>query len=319
MNILMTGATGLVGTALVKTLAGAGHTIYRLVRPGSKTHLGGDENDAMAARVNDIAWDPKSGEFGGVPGSGVPQSAGRQIAAVINLAGASIAGGRWTEERKALLRSSRIDTTRGLVRAISKMSKLPRVLISASAIGYYGNRSDEVLTESSDAGRDFLAQLAKDWETEAMKAELFGTRVILARFGIILAKHGGALRQMMLPFRFGLGGKLGTGRQWMSWVTVEDVVGILRRALEDDALAGPMNVVAPEAVRNAEFTRLLAEAMHRPAIFTVPAFALRFAMPEMADALLLGSQRVAPQKLEQSGYQFLHAQLDEALKSILAS
>ena len=310
MNILMTGATGLVGTALVKTLTGEGHMIYRLMRPGSKARK------TIAPRVFERSWNSASGEIGGAVGAGESQAPG-DMDAVINLAGASIAGGRWTSQRKTLLRSSRIDTTRGLVSAIAKMSRRPRVLISASAIGYYGDRGDELLTENSNAGRGFLAEVAKEWETEAMKAEAFGIRVVRARFGIILAKDGGALRQMMLPFKFGVGGKLGSGRQWMSWITLEDVVAILRRTLEDDALRGAVAVVAPEPVRNVEFTRWLAKAMHRPAIFTAPAFALRLAMGEMADALLLEGQRVVPQKLQQQGYQFLHANLSEALSATL--
>jgi uncharacterized protein (TIGR01777 family) len=312
MNILMTGSTGLVGSALVKTLAGEGHTIYRLTRPGSKT------NEATANRVFDVPWEPSTGKIGG-PFAGAERGTTDHGDAVINLAGASIGGGRWTKERKVLLRASRIDTTRALVSAVKKMSKRPQVLISASAIGYYGDRGDEVLTESSEPGTGFLAEVAKQWEAEAVQAEALGIRVVRARFGIILAKQGGALRQMMLPFKFAIGGKLGSGRQWMSWITLEDVVRIVRRALEDHALNGAVNVAAPEPVRNAEFTRLLANAMHRPAIFTVPAFALRFAMGEMADALLLGSQRVAPQELEQRGYQFLHSKLDDALTAILRS
>jgi uncharacterized protein (TIGR01777 family) len=310
MNILMTGATGLVGTALVKTLTGEGHMIYRLMRPGSKARK------TIAPRVFERSWNSASGEIDGAVGTGESQAPG-DMDAVINLAGASIAGGRWTSQRKTLLRSSRIDTTRGLVSAIAKMSKRPRVLISASAIGYYGDRGDELLTENSNAGRGFLAEVAKEWETEAMKAEAFGIRVVRARFGIILAKDGGALRQMMLPFKFGVGGKLGSGRQWMSWITLEDVVAILRRTLQDDALRGAVAVVAPEPVRNVEFTRWLAKAMHRPAIFTAPAFALRLAMGEMADALLLEGQRVVPQKLQQQGYQFLHPNLSEALSATL--
>lgn len=313
MNILMTGATGLVGTALVKELTGEGHTVIRLTRPGGKTE--GDN----APRVVDVPWAPrttgKTAEGAALPSIGERQAA--EIDAVINLAGAPIGGGRWTAERKAELRSSRIDTTRALVSAIGKMSKRPRVLISASATGYYGNRGDELVNENSQAGRGFLAELAKEWESEAERAEAFGIRVVRARFGIILSKDGGALPQMMLPFKFGAGGRLGSGRQWMSWITLADVVRIVRRAIDDEALSGAVNVVAPGAVRNAEFTKVLAKAMHRPAIFVAPAFALRMAMGEMADALLLGSQRVAPHKLRDYGYEFLHASLAEALMAVL--
>jgi uncharacterized protein (TIGR01777 family) len=310
MNILMTGATGLVGTALVKEFTGEGHTVIRLTRPGKKQ--GGN-----ALRVVDLPWEPRAGEGAALAGIGERQSA--EIDAVINLAGAPIGGGRWTAERKAELRSSRIDTTRALVSALAKMKKRPRALISASAIGYYGNRGDELLMENSEAGRGFLAEVAREWEFEAARAEAFGVRVVRMRFGIILSKDGGAFPQMMLPFKFGAGGRLGSGRQWMSWITLVDVVRIVRRAMDDEAMNGAVNVVAPEAVRNAEFTKVLAKVMHRPAFFVAPGFALRLVMGEMADALLLGGQRVVPQKLRDYGYEFLHANLAEALMAVLRS
>jgi uncharacterized protein (TIGR01777 family) len=299
MKILVTGSTGLVGTALVSALARDGNTVCRLMRPQSKS-------PASTKDGFDVAWNPATGELGGVGAD-----------AVVNLAGASIAEGRWTKERKELLRTSRIDTTRALVSALAKMSARPRVLVSASAIGYYGDRGDELLTEENKAGTDFLAGLAQEWEAEARKAEALGIRVVVARFGIILAKHGGALPKMMLPFKFGAGGKLGSGKQWMSWVTLEDVVGILKFALENSSVRGPMNVVAPQPLQNGEFTNALAKAMHRPALFPAPAFALRLALGEMADALLLSSQRVAPQVLEKLDYRFLHSDLSAALKSLL--
>ena len=308
MNILMTGATGLVGTALVKKVTAEGHTVYRLIRAESP------KSSAKEPGVFDVPWNPSNR---GIRGSGssslqVPAS----VDAVVNLAGAPVVGGRWTKERKALLRSSRVDTTRGLVSAIAKMEKKPRVLISASAIGYYGNRGEELVTEKSAPGADFLAELAKEWENEAVKAEKFGVRVVLLRFGIILAKQGGALPKMMLPFRFGLGGKLGSGRQWTSWIALQDVVAIVQETLRNDSWKGPINLVAPQAVRNSDFTKSLAKVLHRPAMFTVPAFGLKLAMGEMAETLL-GGVRVAPQVLEQNGYRFLHANLDEALKAIL--
>ena len=203
--------------------------------------------------------------------------------------------------------------------ALAKMNERPSVLVSASAVGIYGNRGDELLTEESAIGSDFLATLAKDWEAEAVKAEALGIRVVLARFGIILARHGGALEKMMLPFKFGAGGKIGSGRQWMSWVTLEDTIEILRLALENATVRGPVNVVAPNAAQNFEFTRELAKAMHRPALLPAPAFALRLALGEMADALLLSSQRVAPQKLQQLGYRFLHPDLATALSAVLSA
>jgi uncharacterized protein (TIGR01777 family) len=309
MNILMTGATGLVGTALVKKLAAEGQTVYRLSRVESP------KSSATAPGVFDLPWNSSSGGIGGSGGSSSLE-VNASVDALINLAGAPVVGGRWTRERKALLRSSRVDTTRRLVSAIAKMEKKPRVLISASAIGYYGNRGEELVTENSAPGTDFLAELGKEWENEAVKAEKFGVRVVLLRFGIILAKQGGALPQMMLPFKYGLGGKLGSGRQWTSWIALQDVVEIVQEALRNDSWKGPINLVAPQAARNSDFTKSLAKVLHRPAIFTAPAFALKLAMGEMAETLL-GGVRVAPQVLEQNGYRFLHANLDEALKAIL--
>jgi uncharacterized protein (TIGR01777 family) len=309
MNILMTGATGLVGTVLVKTFTAEGHAIYRLTRAETS------KSNAKGPGVFDVPWNPSSSEISGSVISG-PRHVLTGVDAVINLAGAPVIGGRWTEERKALLRLSRVGTTRGLVSAIAKMEKRPHVLISASAIGYYGNRSDEAVTEKSTPGTDFLAGLAEEWENEAVKADALGVRVVLLRFGIILAKEGGALPKMRLPFKYGLGGKLGSGRQWTSWITLEDVVAIIRVALRSDTWKGPINLVAPGAVRNSDFTRALARVMHRPAIFAVPAFALRMAMGEMAETLL-GGVRAQPQVLEQHSYQFLHANLEEALNAIL--
>ena len=303
MKILLTGSTGLVGTALVSALKQAGHTVCRLVRPSTDT--------AVIRGIDgfDVKWNPATGELG---------AAAVGADAVVNLAGASIAGGRWTAARKELLRSSRVDTTRALVSALARMAARPRVLVSASAIGFYGNRGDELLSEQSEPGNDFLSGVAKEWETEASKAEALGIRVVLARFGVILARHGGALPQMMRPFQFGGGGRIGSGQQWMSWVTLDDVVAILGFALENGAVRGPVNVVSPQPLRNAEFTKVLARAMHRPALFPAPAFALRLILGEMADALLLSSQRVLPAQLEQLSYRFVHTALPEALAAMLS-
>ncbi|HEX4546213.1 MAG TPA: TIGR01777 family oxidoreductase [Candidatus Acidoferrum sp.] len=302
MKILVTGSTGLVGTALVSRLASEGQTVCRLVRLESKSAA--ESKDGF-----NVAWNPATGELGG---------AGVGADAVVNLAGASIADGRWTAARKELLGTSRIDTTRALVNSLAKMNARPSVLVSASAIGIYGDRGDELLTEESKPGGDFLAGLAKEWEAEALKAEALGIRVVLARFGIILAREGGALPKVMLPFKFGAGGKLGSGKQWMSWVTIEDVVAILKFAIENASVRGAVNVVVPQAVQNAEFTKVLAKAMRRPALFPAPAFALRLALGEMADALLLSGQRVTPKVLEKLGYRFLHADLPSALSAVLA-
>ena len=300
MKILVTGSTGLVGTALVPALVQAGHTVCRLVRPETVVKSGAGDGFH-------VTWNPATGELGG---------AAVGADAVVNLAGASIADGRWTAKRKLELQSSRIDKTRALVAALAKMNARPRVLVSASATGFYGSRGDEVLTEESAPGNDFLADLAKSWEAEAVKAEVLGIRVVLARLGVILAKYGGALPRMMLPFRFFAGGNIASGRQWMSWISLDDTVGILRFGLENGNVRGPLNAISPKPVQNSEFTQSLARAMHRPAILPAPAFALRLALGEMADALLLSSQRVLPQKLQQLGYSFQHPNLSSALAAL---
>jgi uncharacterized protein len=304
MKILITGSTGLVGTALTQDLQRAGHTVCRLVRPGTSTQSIGNSQGF------DVNWNPASGELGG---------AAVGADAVVNLAGASIAEKRWTPQRKELLRSSRVDTTRALVRALAKMSARPRVIISASATGYYGNRGDETLTEASQPGNDFLSEIAKEWESEALKAEALGIRVVRVRFGVILSKHGGALPQMMRPVQFGVGGKIATGKQWLSWITLDDAVAILRLALENPNITGPLNVVSPQPVTNADFTKILAATLHRPALFPAPAFALRLLLGEMADALLLSSQRVLPAQLQKLSHRFQHPDLPAALAAILSS
>lgn len=310
MKILVTGSTGLIGTALAEALGKEGHTVCRLIRPGTRV-------SAKTRGGFEVAWNPATGELGG---------AAVGADAVVHLSGASVAEKRWSPKRKGLLLSSRVDVTRALVAALGRMSARPAVLVSASAIGYYGNRGDEILTEESGPGDDFPAELAKAWEAEACKAEAYGTRVVLARIGVVLAKHGGALPMMMKPFRLGLGGCIGSGKQWMSWITLQDAVGALLRCLSSTPitgavsfapLTGPVNVVSPQPVTNAEFTKKLARAMHRPAIFPAPAIALRLAVGEMADALLLASQRVVPKKLQESGYTFQHPDLRSALAALL--
>jgi uncharacterized protein len=304
MKILISGASGLTGTALTRVFRAEGHTVAHFVRPGSATSSG------RATVPGDIAWDPTR--------ANVDVAAMERADAVIHLSGASIGEGRWTAARKDVLRSSRVDSTRLLVDALGKLRQKPRVFLCASAIGFYGNRGDEFLTETSERGTGFLALLARDWEAEAMRAEASGIRTVLMRFGVMLSAEGGALPRMIVPFKLGVGGRLGSGRQWMSWIALEDAVGIIRAMILDEGFRGAVNVVAPEPVRNAGFTRVLARVLHRVAIFPAPAFALRMALGEMADSLLLVSQRVLPERLAAAGYAFRYAELESALRGILA-
>lgn len=300
MKIIVSGSSGFVGTALIDSLRPEGHSISRLVR--SRSSVLADATSKI------IRWEPPTGS--------IDLAALEGADALVHLAGASIAGGRWTVARKQELRRSRVDAMRHLVAGLAQLKEKPHVLVSASAIGYYGDRGDEVLTEVSAPGTDFLAQLCRDWEAETAKAEREGIRAVMLRFGIILAPHGGALQQMLRPFRLGIGGRLGSGRQWMSWITLDDVISLVRYAMEKDSLRGPVNTVTPDAVTNTEFTSVLAAALHRPALLPAPRFALRLALGEMADALL-ASQRVNPEKLKSLGYAFRYPQLKEALQSIL--
>jgi uncharacterized protein (TIGR01777 family) len=298
VKVLLSGATGLVGTALTTSLQFDGHTVTRLVRPHENANPG------------EIRWDPSSAM--------VDLATLESFDAVVNLAGASIGDGRWTDKRKQILRSSRIDTTRVLVDALSHLQRKPSVFISASAVGYYGNRGDTVLTESTPNGQDFLGLLARSWEAEAHRAERTGIRTVITRFGIILAKNGGSLPQMITPIKWGVGGRYGSGEQWISWIALEDVVRVIRLAIEDDTWKGPINVSAPEPLRNDEFVRVLAGVLHRPALLPAPAFVLRIVLGEMADALLLSSQRAQPEFLLKSGFNFRCENLEGALREILA-
>lgn len=303
MKILVTGSSGLIGQALVCALLGAGHTVARLLRPESAARTSGVGPQDITAR-----WNPATGEL-------EPSAAGAD--AVIHLAGESIAAGRWSARRKAALHASRVPATRNLVNAVSLLKPRPKVFLCASAVGYYGSRGNEELTETSTPGADFLAGLCQVWEAEATRAEAFGMRAAQLRFGVILARQGGALAHMLLPFRMGLGGRLGSGRQWMSWLTLAEAVSIIQFVLENADARGPLNAVSPAPVRNVEFTAALARELHRPAIFPVPALALRLALGEMASPLLLASQRVLPRRLTVLGYRFLHPDLTAALDAVL--
>ncbi|HEV2386904.1 MAG TPA: TIGR01777 family oxidoreductase [Candidatus Acidoferrales bacterium] len=299
MKLLMTGASGMVGTALSFNLRAAGHTVVPLVRP------------PQLAGPGQAAWNPATGEIDPV--------AAHRTDAVVNLAGASIGGRRWSVKRKELLRSSRIEMTRRLIDAMARLEPRPGTLVSASAIGYYGDRGDETLTETSQPGEDFLAYLVRDWEAEARRALELGVRTVILRFGIILSAQGGALAQMLPPFRMGLGGRVGSGAQWTSWIALADATRLIREALENDSWQGTFNAVAPQPVTNQDFTRTLGRILGRPTLVPVPRFALRALFGEMADALLLASQRVQPQRLVTAGYSYLYQELEPALRSVLAA
>lgn len=305
VKILISGSTGLVGSAVIDSLSHQGHDLTRLVRPGTALPK---PRATPSRELPQIPWNPQSGLL---------NSRAEEAEAIIHLAGASIAGRRWTSTWKRELRDSRVTATRHLVASLRRLRRPPQIFIAASAIGFYGNRGDEELTESSPPGSDFLAQLTVDWEAESARAAELGARVVILRFGVILAKQGGALPRMALPFRLGVGGRVESGRQWMSWVTLDDIVAIVQFALETNLLSGPANAVSPNPVQNAEFTRALGRVLHRPTMFPAPSFALRLALGEMADALLLSSQKVYPTKLQSLGFHFLHPDLEPALAAVL--
>jgi uncharacterized protein (TIGR01777 family) len=297
MKILIGGSHGLVGTALIKSLESQGHEVFRLVRhaPTSKT---------------EVEWSPDRYSIALARIEGFD--------AVVNLAGESIAEGRWTDDKKRRIRESRVKGTKLLGDAIANLTTTPKVFVCASAIGYYGNRGDEILTETSAAGSDFLANVCREWEEATALATEKGIRVVNARFGIILDTEGGALKKMLPPFRMGVGGKIGSGKQWMSWIALDDVVGGIQFALANDSIRGPVNFVAPAPVTNAEFTKTLGRVLSRPTIFPIPAFGVRLLFGEMGEALLLAGQRVKPERLLQAGYKFQHAELATAMRDLLA-
>lgn len=297
MRVLVSGSSGLIGSALLPALLSAGHTVARLVRPG-RTPASGD-----------VAWDPAAGY--------IDAASLEDFDAVVHLAGESIAGGRWTPQRKRRIRESRVRSTRLLSESLASLKRSPRVLVSASAIGFYGDRGGEVLTEESPAGSGFLAEVCQAWEAACEPSARMGIRVANLRFGMVLATRGGALATMLPAFQLGLGGPLGRGTQWVSWITLDDVIGVAHQAIADESLRGPLNVVVPEPLSNRDFTRTLAGVLHRPAVMAAPAFALRLALGEMADALLLASGRVAPKRLQSSGYRFLYPNLEPALRHLL--
>ncbi len=296
MVVCITGASGLVGSELTARLKQAGHEVLAVSRSRDKAGV--------------VHWDPARGEL--------DADTLRGVDAVVHLAGENIASGRWTEARKARIRSSRVQGTRLIAETIARMSEPPATLISASAIGYYGDRGNEVCTESSPPGEGFLADVCREWEAACDPAEKAGVRVCKLRIGVVLDRKGGALAKMLTPFRFGLGGIVGSGRQYWSWITLEDLTGMFQFLLDNPQLSGVFNAVAPEPVTNKEFTRTLGRVLRVPTLFPLPPFLARMALGEMADALLLASTRVVPERMQQAGFNYRHPVLEEALRSILS-
>ncbi len=295
--IVVTGATGLIGSALVPTLTGSGYEVRRVTR------------SARSPRAGDIPWDPDRGTLDSAAFEG--------STAVIHLAGEAIAH-RWTAQRRRRIRESRVKGTRLLAETLARLRVPPKLLISMSAIGYYGDRGDELLTEESASGHDFLAEVGREWESAADPARAAGIRVVHPRMGIVLSRRRGALGRMLPFFRFGLGGRMGNGRQWMSWIALTDVIAAMLHTIVTPALTGPVNFVAPNPVMNERFAKTLGDVLHRPALIPVPAFGLRLIFGEMARATILASQRVQPQRLQASGFRFPHEHLDDALRHELA-
>lgn len=298
MKILVVGASGLVGTALVPRLTSEGHEVLRLTRSAPR--------DAQ-----DISWNPEQGEL--------PPARLEGVDAVIHLAGENIAGARWTDAVKARIRSSRVTGTKLLSETLSRLQRPPQVLICASAIGYYGDRGQESLTEESAPGTGYLAEVCREWEAACEPARQAGIRVVNLRIGVVLSPRGGALQKMLTPFKLGGGGVIGSGKQYWSWIALEDVVGVIQHCLKHKELAGPVNATAPNPSTNYEFTKTLGAVLKRPTIFPVPAFAARLALGQMANDLLLASSRVLPKQLQHSGYQFRCPTLEEALRHELGT
>ena len=294
MKILITGASGLIGKALQRSFSEKG---YEMLLAGR----------AEPKKANDIKWSVEDGF----------REEDRErlegLDAVVHLAGEGIAGLRWTEEKKKAIRESRVKGTQNLVNMLAELDHRPRVLISGSAMGFYGDRGDEIVTETSKAGDNFLADVAKEWEAESRRAEDSGIRTVLLRTAIVLSKDGGALATMLMPFKLGVGGVVGTGKQWMSWVSLDDVVAIINFAIENEHLRGAVNVASPNPVTNEEFTKTLGDVLYRPTFLPLPEFAVNLMFGEMGDTLLLNSTRVEPKRLKDAGYEFKFPDLKSAI------
>lgn len=299
MKILITGGTGFIGQTLCPTLLAAGHSLTVLSRtPDKVVKIFGNQ----VTPINVLQALPDSDHFD----------------AIINLAGAPIFGGRWTDKRKQILRHSRLDITQGLVDYMARAERKPSVFLSGSAIGFYGDQGDTIVDETSSSHDEFGHQLCVEWEQQAEKAKKYDVRVCLLRTGLVVGKHGGFLQPMLLPFKLGFGGRLGSGNQWMSWIHIDDHVAICQALLEDSNLEGKFNLTAPNPVTNQIFSKKLAGLLNRPAFLPMPAWALRFILGEMSE-LLIGSQRVIPKRILETGFQFKFADLDDALKDVLRS
>ncbi len=299
LKALITGGTGLLGGELLVNLQ---DPVVLSRDPARVSRKGG------VGRA--VRWDPEA--------EPAPAEALQGVDVVFNLAGEPVAEGRWTDEKKRRIRDSRVIGTRNLVAGLRALDRKPKVLVSASAVGWYGDRGDEELDETSPSGRGFLAEVCSEWEREALTAETLGIRVVCVRVGFVLARGGGALARMLTPFKMGAGGRLGSGKQWMSWIHIDDIVGVLLHAGRTAAVRGPLNAVSPHPVTNAEFTTALGHAVHRPAFLAVPKTALRIAFGEMSE-VLLASQRVLPRVVDRTGYTFKHTDLSGALAAVIAA
>jgi uncharacterized protein (TIGR01777 family) len=295
VKVLVTGSTGLVGRALCSHLRERGDEVLRFVR-------------RRAAAEDEVQWDPTEG---------TADAAAFDVDAVVHLAGENIGARRWSKGQMLKIRESRVAGTRLISEGVVRITRRPKVLVSASAIGFYGDRGDEVLDEDAPRGAGFLADVCADWELATDQAVRAGLRVVNPRIGMVLAEGGGALEKMLLPFKLGLGGRIGSGRQWMSWIHIEDLVRVLCRAIDDEGMSGPINAVSPNPVTNSEFTRALGRALHRPTVFPLPAFMARLVMGKMADELLLASTRVTPKRLADAGFDYQRAELPSALAAAL--
>ena len=299
MKILITGASGLIGGALIPTLKAKGYEVYKLSRKPPKN-------------TDEIQWDAYEGFAAN------EQAKLENFDAVVHLAGDNVGEGSWTEEKKRSIKESRVVGTKTLVDSFRKTANPPKIFVSASAIGFYGNRGEEILTEESAKGEGFFPEVCSQWENESKKAEDFGARVVMPRIGIVLTKDGGALKEMLTPFKFGVGGTVGSGNQFMSWIALEDLVGIIHFALENENLSGAINAVAPNPVTNEEFTDTLGKVLHRPTILPIPKFGIKLLFGEKGETLLLEGAQVVPKRLLEIGFEFKFTNLEDAMKNALS-